>query len=82
MRDVFDADLRVFEARQAADLHERVPDKPRADEMSRAAASMLRAANPVALALRTLGSALVVIALTRRRSRDFFDATPAAIEER
>ena len=82
MRDVFDADPRVFEARQAADLHERVPDKPRADEMSRAAVSMLRAANPVALALRTLGSALVVIALTRRRSRDFFDAATAAVEER
>ncbi|HEY8041847.1 MAG TPA: hypothetical protein VIF15_18715 [Polyangiaceae bacterium] len=82
MRDVFEADLRVFEARQAADIHERVPDRPRADEMSRTTASMLRAANPIALALRTLGSALVVVALTRRRSREFFDAAAAAIEER
>ena len=37
--------------------------------------------NPLGLALRTLGSALVVIALTRRRSREFFDETGEAVEE-
>ncbi len=82
MRDVFDADLRVFEARQAAEIHERIREKPRADEMSRTTVAILRAANPVAIALRTIGSALVVVALTRRRSRDFFDASAAALEER
>ncbi|MDP9149865.1 MAG: hypothetical protein M3O36_08015 [Myxococcota bacterium] len=82
MRDVFDADLRVFEARQAAEIHERVPEKPRADEMSRTTAAMLRAANPIAVVLRTIGSALVVVALTRRRSRAFFDPSAAALEER
>jgi len=82
MRDVFDSELRFIEARQAAEFHDKVPDRPHADEMSRATASMLRVANPIALALRTLGSVLVVVALTRRRSRDFFDASATAVQER
>jgi hypothetical protein len=82
IRDAFDSELRFVEARQAADIHEHFPDRPRADEMSRSTASMLRVANPLALALRTLGSVLVVVALTRRRARDFFDASATAIQER
>ena len=82
LRDVFEADVRRIEARQAADIHERIPDKSRADEMSRVTLGMLRAANPVGLVLHSLGSALIVVALTRRRSRDFLDSATAAFEER
>jgi hypothetical protein len=42
---------------------------------------MWRAAESMFLVLRSIGSALVVIGLTRRKSRDFFDAAPTAIEE-
>jgi hypothetical protein len=82
MRDVIDADLRVLEAEKAADIHENVPEKQRADELTRAAIGVLRAATPIALALEMLGSALVVVGLTRRRSRDFFDGAATAVGER
>jgi hypothetical protein len=36
---------------------------------------------PVAFALQTLGSALVVLGLTRRRSRRFFEARAEALGE-
>ena len=42
----------------------------------------LRAASGVVLALRTLASALVVVGLTRRGSREYFDSITAAVEER
>jgi hypothetical protein len=73
--------LHVREAKQAAETNEHVPERARADEITRATAGILRAMNPLGLALRTLGSALVVIALTRRRSREFFDETGEAVEE-
>ncbi len=80
MRDVFDAHLRVAEAAQAADLHVNVPDRPRADETAALTARMLHAATPIAFALRSLGSALIVVALTRRRSREFFEAAAKAVQ--
>jgi hypothetical protein len=69
LRDVDEAELRCIEAQQAAH-HERVPEE------------MLRAAASVALALHLLGSALIVVALTRRRSRDFFEPAATAVGER
>ncbi len=82
MRDVFDAHLRVAEAAQAADLHANVSDRPRADEAAALTARIFHAATPIAFALRTLGSAMIVVALTRRRSREFFDSSAGAVEER
>jgi hypothetical protein len=52
------------------------------DEVLRAAAKMRRAGYPIALALDTLSSALIVVALSRRRSREFFDPTGEALGER
>ena len=43
---------------------------------------VLRAVASVALALHLVGSGLIVLGLTRRRSRDFFDATAATVGER
>jgi hypothetical protein len=70
LRDVRYAELRWLEGRHAADSHERVPEE------------MLHAVASVALGLQTLGSALMIIGLTRRRSRDFFDAAAPAVGER
>jgi len=82
MRDVTEAEMRLNDAAQAAKIHAQVPDRLQADEASRTMAGVARAASPIALALSTLGSALVVVALTRRRARDFFDASSAALQER
>ena len=43
----------------------------------RAAGEDARAGYPIALALDTLGSALIVVALTRPRAREFFDPPTA-----
>ena len=69
MRDVDDAEWRWVEASRAAHGHEHVPD-----DVMRGAASM-------AFVFHALGSALVVVALTRRRSREFFDSAPAVVGE-
>jgi hypothetical protein len=79
MRDVFEADLRFAEANQSAGDHEKVADRSRADEMARSESHLLRAARPVDFALRTLASVFIVIALTRRRSRDVLDSSNEAV---
>jgi hypothetical protein len=81
LRDVFEAELRMREAEDAAAAHDNVPERDQAD-VQRAAAKMRRAGYPIALALDTLGSALIVTALTRRRTRAFFDPTSEALRER
>ena len=82
LRDVMNADTRYQEARQVAYAHDHIPDRTQADDALRSTLAMVRARNPIGLVLNALGSALIVVALTRRRSRDFFDAAAAAIEER
>jgi hypothetical protein len=82
MRDVIDADLRVLQASETASIHEQSLDKPRADEMMRAADAMIRVASPVVLALQLLGSAFIVLSLTRRRAREFYEPPAAAVRER
>jgi hypothetical protein len=80
MRDVDDADMRFRRAFQSALVHESTPERREADRWLFEHVS--NAWNPVVLALRTLGSAFVLVALTRRRARHFFDAAGAAVEER
>jgi hypothetical protein len=80
LRDVFEADLRFMEAKDAAESHERVPERDRA-EVLRAASKMRRAGYPIAFVLDTLSSALIIVALTRQRSRAFFDAAGQAVRE-
>jgi hypothetical protein len=81
LRDVFDAELRLREAEDAAASHDTVPERDQA-EVLRATAKVRRAYYPIALALDTLSSALIVVALTRRRTRAFFDPTSEALRER
>lgn len=78
LQDVNAAEIRFKVVRAAAD--ERALGLP--IEGSTLTESMLRAAESTLLVLRSIGSALVVIGLTRRKSRDFFDAAGAALEER
>lgn len=79
LQGVNDAEARLQEARAVADEH--ALGLP-VDGAALPTASMWRAAESMFLVLRSIGSALVVIGLTRRKSRDFFDAAAAAIEER
>jgi len=82
LRDVFDADLRFSEARQEAQIREGTPDRARADDTVRALSSVARAVPAIELAFYTVASALIVVALTRRKSRELLDAAAGALEER
>jgi len=80
LRDVIEADLQWREAEHSAEEHAAgvvAPVQPPISTMA-----VLRAASTMVLVLRTLGSALVIIGLTRRGSREYFDETAAAVEER
>ncbi len=79
MRDVESAELRYQEAAQRVALREKGFEK---HDVDRWAALVLDARVPVGIVLHTLGTAFVLVGLTRRRSRDFLDAAAAAIEER
>ncbi len=81
LRDVERAEIAVGEAVEFARQHA-TADRARAEELVNVRAISTRVVVPVFLGLRLLGSVLVVVALTRRRSRDFFDAMAGAIEER
>ena len=80
LRDVTEAYLQLTEAAKVADDHSSgvvTPVQPPVSTMA-----VLRAASTMVLVLRTLGSVLVVIGLTRRGSREYFDESAAAVEER
>jgi hypothetical protein len=82
LRDVNEADLRWQEARQAAKVHEEFPQQQQheyADEVLHLSGKLLRLRPPIELALGTLCSALIVLALTRQRAREFFDAPAEAL---
>ncbi len=79
LRDVDEAGLRVAEAEKGARAHEDGPDKPWTDDKYRLDVKLLRAEG---LAVEMIGSCLVVLGLTRRRVRDFFESATAAIGER
>lgn len=82
LRDVLDAEVGMGVAHQAAGVHEAIRDRALADDTLRRTHTVAGIVNPLKLVLSTLGSALVVVALTRRRARDFFEASTAALEER
>lgn len=79
MPDVFDSSLRFAEAKHSAEIHQGISDRPRADEVARAHSRVLHAATPIDFALRIVGSALVVFALTRRRAQELLDAANEAM---
>jgi hypothetical protein len=77
--NVLDARLRFAEANQSADIHERTSDRSRADELIRGRSRILHAATPIDFALGTVGTALVVFALTRRRAQEVLDSANEAV---
>ncbi len=58
LRDVFEAELRMRDAEDAAASHDSVPERERADVLRTASPMARRASYPLALALDTLSSAL------------------------
>lgn len=82
LRDVQEAELRYEESSQSARDRESVLGKRETDASARLRDCVLRARSPVELVLHTLGSAFVLVGLTRRRARAFFDEAAAAVEER
>ncbi len=78
LRDVFEADLRWLEAKEVAEEHAAGIAR---DQSPLPTIGVLRAASTMVLVLRTLGSGLVILGLTRRKSRAYFEETPAAVEE-
>jgi hypothetical protein len=82
-KDVRTAFADLDAARGIASIHERAPDDPvTAEYVARFYTRLSTWAPQVILALQSLGSALIVIALTRARTREFFDAaSDPAIEQ-
>jgi len=78
-RDVRDAELDWDVERRLSHDKETLP-KERYDQIVPLTHAMRRVVDPSWLVVRTIASALIVVALTRPRSRAFFDAagTPAA----
>jgi len=81
LRDVSQAQLRLHEARWTAESHQRFADRRHADDEARKGARVLRAVYPITLVMRTLGSALVVVALTRRRTRALLDPPAETVKD-
>ncbi len=79
LRDVEQAEVAAGLAIDVGHARDAFPDPLRAEQ---SAGALARLVIPAFVGLRILGCAFVVIALTRRRSRDFFDALAAAVEER
>jgi hypothetical protein len=77
------AHLDLEDAHAIGDAHEVMPDAPpEAERFMRLEIAALRLRAPVSLALHTLGAVFIVIALTRPRSRQFFEAArDPAIEQ-
>jgi hypothetical protein len=78
MRDVDDAYIRLEEANLSA--RARAGNLP-ALQLDAGALALRLARGPVGLALHTLGCAFVLVGLTRRGSRAYFEGTAEAVEE-
>ncbi len=83
--DVVEAEVRLVEAKQAALVHAKYPDAAQhesADDFLRMTHKVLKVQARIQLVVGTLCSGLIVLALTRRRARDFFDASAEALGNR
>ena len=80
-KDVRAAEQGFHAAVIEAQAHEGVADRVEAEKVARLAVATNSWLPPVYLALRTLGSILIIIAMTRPRSREFFDAPSDPVSE-
>lgn len=76
LRDVFEAGVRVAQAGDAAKLRGNPQESARSAAFYRTVSS---AGPPMDFALSTVATAFIVVALTRRRSRDLLDAGTEAL---
>jgi hypothetical protein len=72
--------IRLALAVKAASDHQAFPQQERVEDL-RVSAQVLQMMPRIDLALRTLCGTLVVLALTRRRAREFFDASSEVLGE-
>jgi hypothetical protein len=79
LRDVFDADLRYSEACDVAKLRSLPSDGPRPEEVLHWLSIVAPVVPAIKLGLSSMMSAFIVVALTRRRSRDLLDAGTEAL---
>jgi hypothetical protein len=77
--DVLEAEVRWFEAKQAAVIHAKYPDQRQHESADEFLRKTLHEWARVQLAIGTVCSGLIVLALTRRRARDFFDGSAEAL---
>ncbi len=77
LRDVVEAELQFNEAEVIA----RLPPDPAGRADATHLLGFQRTAYPIALGLDSLCSVLIVVALTRRRARDFLEAKPEVARE-
>ncbi len=82
LRDVHEANLRYESALASATVRESVLGKRESESAARLSDRIRRAGGPIELVMHTLGSAFVLVGLTRRRARAVFDEAAAAVEER
>jgi hypothetical protein len=78
------AQLDLEDAHLIGDAHEQMPQDapPEAERIMRIEVAVWRLRAPILLAIHSLGAAFIVIALTRQRSRQFFEAaSDPAIEQ-
>jgi hypothetical protein len=80
-RDVRAAAVRLRSAEIRAHARQELPDPLRAEEAIRMSLVEVKLRDPVRLAMTTIGSLLIVFALTRRGARAFFDASPDTVPE-
>lgn len=80
-RDLRAASFRYASAEIRARLHQELRDPARAEQAIRFNVTKAQFRAPVRLAVTTLGSLLIVLALTRRGARAFFDASQDAVPE-
>jgi hypothetical protein len=80
-KDVRDAGVGLAVAKIRAEAHQELVDPARADQAIRINVAVARLRDPMRLAMTTIGSLLIVFALTRRGARAFFDASQEALSE-
>lgn len=80
--DVWKARTQQWRRAQIAHLHESTTDVAQVEQFEQISGKVMRLLGPTYLLLRTLASSFILIALTRSRTRAFFDAAQGPVSER
>ncbi len=80
--DLWRARTEQWSRAQLAHLREANTDAAQVERFEQVSAKALRLLSPTYLLIRTLASSFILIALTRSRTREFFDAASGQVSER